>query len=139
MSARTSALVVLAGVLLVGRPAVAADERIAIGEVTVPAATPGVDRATVKSAAEGEIRTLDASRVRRRVVVSLSVVRSSIDGPVAVSVNALLRDGRTGNMIAVLEGRAQSEGTGGVELRRAVVRAAVRSAVRQIPVALSGG
>lgn len=138
MSARALALVVLAGALLGGRVALAADERIAIGEVSVPAPTPGVDKATVKSAAEGEIRSLDASRVRRPVVVSLSVVRSSTDGPIAVSINAMLRDGRTGNMIAVLEGRAEADGAGSIELRRAVLRAAVRSAVRQIPLALSG-
>lgn len=139
MRARASALVVLLGLIAWGEPAAAADARIAIGEVTVPAATPGVDSATVKSAAEGEIKGIDAARVPRPIVVSLAVVRSSTVGPVAVSVNATLRDGRTGNMIAVVEGRARSEGGGSAELRRAVLRAAVRSAVRQIPLALSGG
>jgi hypothetical protein len=127
------------GAVVVPRSSSAADERIAIGEVAVAAAAspPGVDRATLKSAAEGEIRTLDASHVKHKVVVSLSVIGAS-DAPVAVSVNALVRDGRTGAMIAIIEGRARAEGGGNVELRRAVLRAAVRTAVRQIPSAVSG-
>jgi hypothetical protein len=115
----------------------AADERIAIGEVSVPQAPPGVDRATLKSAAEGEVKALDASNVKRRVVVSLAVASAS-DAPVEVSINAVIRDSRTGAMIAIVEGRARSDGGGNVELRRAVLRAAVHTAVQQIPKALSG-
>jgi hypothetical protein len=137
MSARTLGTVaLLLTVATAGEAKAAGEDRIALGEVSVSASSQGVDRAALKSAAEGEIRTIDPSRVTRSVVVSVAVIGTS-DGPVAVSVNAMLRDGKTGNMIAILEGRARAEGTGGADLRRAVLRAAVRSAVRQIPAALS--
>lgn len=136
MSSRAWIVLGVLGAVLAPRGAPAADDRIAIGEVSVPAAPPGVDRAALRSAAEGELRVLDASRVKRRVVVSLAVVGAT-DAPVAVSVSAMVRDGRTGAMIAVIEGRARADGGGNVELRRAVLRAAVRTAVRQIPAAVS--
>ena len=119
-------------------PAAAApDDRIALGEVSVAEPAPGLDHATVKTTAQREIDSVDARRVKRRVVVSMAVLRAS-DAPVALTVNATLRDKKSGNMIAVIEGRASSDGGGSPELRRAVLRAAVRSAVRQIPDALSG-
>jgi hypothetical protein len=137
MSTRAGIVLGLLGMVLCAGDASAADERIAIGELSVPAAPAGVDRASLRTAAEGEIRALDASRVKRRVVVSLSVTGAS-DAPVAVAVNALVRDRRTGNMIAIVEGRALADGGGTVELRRAVLRAAVRTALSQIPAAVSG-
>jgi len=130
-------LVVLA--LSVARDASTAEpERNALGEVTVSEHAPGIDPAAVKSTAEHEIRGVDARRVKRRVIVSVAVVRST-DDPVAVRVNATLREAKSGNMIAVIEGRASSDASADAELRRAVLRAAVRCAVRQIPDALSGG
>lgn len=111
---------------------------IAVGEVTPPPPSFGVDRATLKHAAEGEIEKLDARRLpSRRVVVSLALVRAS-DAPVACTVNAMLRDGRTGNMIAIMEASATADGgtSSDVDLKRAVASTAVRSVVRQIPNAL---
>jgi hypothetical protein len=115
-------------------------ERIAVGEVSVARPVPGVDPATLKSAAEGEIRTLDERRIRghKRYVLSLAVVRSS-DGPVSCEITAMLRERKSGSMLAVIEGRARAEGGADPELRRAVLRAAVRTAVRQIPDAITGG
>ncbi len=122
--------------LALSAPATAEPERLALGEVSVSESAPGIDPAAVKTTAERELRGVDAKRVKRRVIVSVAVVRSS-DDPVAVRVHATLREAKSGNMIAVIEGRASSDGEG-AELRRAVLRAAVRSAVRQIPEALSG-
>ena len=118
-------------------PVSAEPERIALGEVSVSEQAPNIDAATVKTLSEREIRSVDARRVKRRVVVSVAVVRST-DDPVAVRINATLREAKSGNMIAVIEGRASSDALADADLRRAVLRAAVRSAVRQIPEALSG-
>jgi hypothetical protein len=111
---------------------------IAVGEVTPPPPSFGVDRATLKRAAEGEIEKIDVSRLpSRRVVVSLALVRAS-DAPVACTINAMLRDGRTGAMIAIMESSASADGgtPQDVDLRKAVAATAVRSVVRQIPNAL---
>jgi hypothetical protein len=64
-------------------------------------------------------------------------ITNSVQAPFACTVNALLRDAKTGTMLAVLEGRAASEGTSNAETRTRVLRAAMRSAVRQIPNALA--
>lgn len=134
---RLPAVVIGAGLLvstLSTSPADAADPPIAIGEVTPPPPSTGIDEAVLRAAAEGEIRQLDASRLqRRRVVVSIAMTRAIVQGPVACIVNAMLRDAKTGAMIAVIEAGASAEGPGSVELRRRVALAAVRSAVRRIP------
>lgn len=117
----------------------ASDTSIALGEVAVPPASSGVDRATLRTAAEGELRSVDTSKLRKRrnVVVSVAVIGSA-PSPFACTVNALLRDAETGTMLAIVEGRARAEGAANPELRKRVLRAAVRSAVRQIPEALAG-
>lgn len=119
----------------------AADTSIALGEVAVPPASSGVDRASLKTAAEGELSGVDASKLRllrkkRAVLVSVAVIGSQ-QSPFACTVNAMLRDAKTGTMLAIIEGRAKSEGDANPELRKQVMRAAVRSAVRQIPDALA--
>lgn len=128
----------LAAALSAGH-ASAADTSIALGEVTAPPAGSGVDRAALKTAAEGELRIVDSSRLRKRrtVVVSMAVIGSQ-QSPFACTVNALLRDAKTGTMLAIIEGRARSEGDPNPEVRKQVLRAAVRSAVSQIPDALAG-
>ena len=119
----------------------AADTSIALGEVAVPPVSSGVDRGALKSAAEGELRGVDASKLRphkkRSVVVSMAITDST-QSPFGCTVNALLRDAKTGNMLAIIEGRARSEGAANAEVRSRVLRAAVRSAVSQIPDALAG-
>ena len=116
----------------------AGDTSLALGEVAVPPVSSGVDRATLKTAAEGELRGVDTSRLRKRrdVVVSVAIVGSA-PSPFACTVNALLRDAKTGTMLAIIEGRAHAEGDANPELRKQVLRAALRSAVRQIPEALA--
>lgn len=116
----------------------AADPSIALGEVAVPPVSSGVDQAALKSAAEGELRGVDASRLRKRrnIVVSVAIIGSS-QSPFGCTVNALLRDAKTGTMLAIIEGRARAEGDASAELRQRVLRAALASAVRQIPAALA--
>ena len=116
----------------------AGDTSIALGEVAVPPASSGVDRAALKAAAEGELRGVDTSRLRkhRDVVVSVAIIGSA-PSPYACTVNALLRDAKTGTMLAIIEGRARAAGDANPELRNQVIRAALRSAVRQIPEALA--
>lgn len=117
-----------------GTASAAEAARIAIGEVSVTRRAP-LDVAAVRTTAEGELRRIDTSRMpaSRRFVVSLAVASAD---DAACTVNATLRDSRTGSMIAVLEGRARTTGTPNREDRAEIVRVAVRSAVRQIPAAL---
>ena len=120
----------------------AAETSIALGEVAVPPASSGVDHALLRTTVEGELRGVDAKKLhvlrkKRAVLVSMAIM-SSTPSPFACSINAVLRDARTGAMLAVIEGRARSEGDASPEVRSRVLRAAVRSAVRQIPEALAG-
>jgi hypothetical protein len=104
---------------------------------TAPEAS-GVDAAALRDTAEGEIRQIDVAslRAQRHVVVSFALTRAAADGPVVCTVNAMLRDARTGVMIAIIEAGATAEGPGSPELRKRLAHAAVRSAVRRIPSAL---
>lgn len=111
---------------------------IAVGEVSMPPASSAIDVAALRDAAEGEIKQIDASRLpgRRHLVVSLSLTRAAVESPVACTVNAMLRDARTGVMIAIIEAGARAEGPVSPELRKQVAHAAVRNAMRRIPRAL---
>jgi hypothetical protein len=127
---------VLGAALALGSVADAAEGSIAVGEVVAPPST--IDPASLRDTAEGEIRQIDpAALPRRRYVVSLALVSAATEGPAACKVNATLRDAKTGNMIAIIEGGARAEGPASAELRRQVAHAAVRSAVRRIPRALA--
>ena len=116
----------------------AAETSLALGEVAVPPPSSGVEQSTLRIAAAGELRGVDASRLRKRrtVVVSMAVIGSS-QSPFGCTVNAMLRDAKTGTMLAIIEGRAHAEGEANAETRNQVLRAAVRIAVRQIPEALA--
>ena len=119
----------------------AAETSIALGEVAVPPASSGVDHATLRTAAEGELRSVDSKKLhvlrkKRSVLVSMAIIGST-PSPFACSVNAVLRDAKTGAMLAVIEGRARSEGDASPEVRTRVLRAAVHSAMSQIPEALA--
>jgi hypothetical protein len=119
----------------------AADTSIALGEVGTPPASSGVDRDALRSAAEGELGEVDPVRMRllrkkRAVIVSVAVIGAE-PRPYACTVNAVLRDAKTGTMLAIVEGRARGEGAPSPELRKQVLRAAMRSAVNQIPDALA--
>jgi hypothetical protein len=134
-------LVLVPALLLCGLAAgdaQAADADVALGEISVTSPTPGVDYFTLKNAAQLELQGMNAVRVpkKRRYVVSFSVVRTT-DSPVACQVNAMLRDGKSGSMLAIIEGSARAEGGASAALRTAVLRAAVHTAVEQIPAAVT--
>jgi hypothetical protein len=141
MTTRPALLIapLLVALALSAGDAAAADTSIALGEVAVPPLSSGVDRASLLTAAEGELRGVDASKLRARkrrdVVVSVAVVGSA-PSPFACTINALLYDARTGTMLAILQGHAHSEGAANDDVRKRVLRAAMRSAVSQIPAAL---
>jgi hypothetical protein len=124
--------------VMVSGEARASDTSIALAEVAVPPVSSGVDHASFRSAAEGELRIIDVSRLRKRrdVLVSVAIIGAA-QSPSAFTVNALLRDAKTGTMLAILEGRARSEGASSADVRKQVLRAALHSAVRQIPDALA--
>ena len=109
---------------------------IAVGEIAESA---GIDSAAVRATAEGEIAEIDVSKLplKRRVIVSLSLARSAIGDGVACRVNAMLRDAKSGAMIAIIEAGAQAQGATSDELAKRVAHAAVRSAMRRIPTALT--
>ena len=115
-------------VVLAAGEATAADEKVALGELT-PAY--GVAYDALQSAAVAEIGALDTSHLKRKVIVSIAVVKNEGTG-VAVSISALVRDKKTGNMLAVVSGRAQSE-KDTIATRTNVLRAAVRCALSQVP------
>lgn len=108
---------------------------IAVGEIAENA---GIDSAAVRNTAESEIAEIDVSKLpaKRRVIVSLSVARSAVGDGVACHVNAMLRDAKSGAMIAIIEAGAQAQGTSSDEVVKRVAHAAVRSAMRRIPNAL---
>jgi hypothetical protein len=138
-SGKAKAVVMLSAAVLAGVDADAAEPPIAVGEITTTPEAQGVDPGALRDAAEGEIRQMDPSNLpdQRRVVVSLALTRAAGDVPiVACTVNAMLRDARTGVMLAIIEAGAQAEGPVSPELRRRLANAAVRNAVRRIPSAL---
>ncbi len=128
----------LVAAAMVSGDASASDTSIALGEVAIPEASSGVDHAALKMAAEGELRIVDVSRLRkhRNILVSVAIIDTA-QAPFAFTVNALLRDAKTGTMLAILEGRARAEGSVSPGLRKQVLRAALQGAVRQIPAALA--
>jgi len=97
----------------------AGDTSVAIGEVAAPPTSSGVDRAALKSAAERELLQVDSSRLRkhRKVVVSVAML-GAFEAPYGCTVNAVLRDAKTGTMLAVIEGSARAEGNTTTDLVR---------------------
>lgn len=140
---RSSKVATLALLALVGAganvgAAPPAETKIAIGEVTTAPAA-GVDPAIMRNSAEDEIRQIDPAELptHRKAVVSLALAPMAPVVPVVCTINATLRDAKTGTMIAIIEAGATAEGPGSIELRKRVVDAAVRNAVRRIPSALA--
>lgn len=122
---------VLAAVLAIGVDA-AASEPPCVIHVTTPPPAFGTDATTLRKVAVGELRTLDSvlARARRRVVVTIALAPPA--NPGACSVSAIVRDARTGNLIAVIETASRASGPVSSELRRELAYAAVRSAVRRV-------
>lgn len=135
-----SFLVVLAlGVLLSWSGAArAAEGPIAVGEVSTASERSEIDISAVRDVATAELERIDSSRLssKRRVVVSLTLTRALANGP-ACNVSAMLRDARTGTMIAVIEAGVQAVGPLSPGLWSRLTHAAVRNAMRKIPHALS--
>lgn len=117
----------------------ASDTSLALAEVATPPVAMGVDLPSFKTVAEAEVRGVDVSKLRKRrnVLVSIAVIGAA-GAPFGCTVNAMLRDAKTGTMLAILEGRANVEGSPSPEVRKEVLRAALRSAVKKIPEALAG-
>jgi hypothetical protein len=130
--------VAVAVACFVTQPTEAIEPPITVGEVSAPPPSAGLDVAALRDAAEGEVRQIDASTLpdRRRFVVSLALTRAAAEGPVTCTINAMIRDAKTGAMIAIIEAGAHAEGPVSSELRKQVAHAAVRSAVQKIPRAL---
>jgi hypothetical protein len=125
-----------AALLLAGNEVGATAAPITVGEVSAPPGS-GIDEAGLRITAERETRQIDISRlpIHRRVVVSLAL-RPMTEGPVSCIVNAVVRDAKTGAMIAIIEATARGEGSASKALRKEVAHAVVRRAVRRIPQAL---
>ena len=131
-------LLLAGAAMMVGGEANASDTSLALGEIAAPAAAMGIDLPSFKAAAEGELRGVDISKVRkhRNVLVSVAIIGSE-QAPFGYTVNALLRDAKTGTMLAILEGKAKADGAANESLRRQVLRAALHGAVTKIPEALA--
>lgn len=113
------------------------EEPIALGEIAPPPPSSGLDLQLVRTAAEGELRRIDTSHVKQKgIVVSLAVTKTT-DRPVGCAVSAMIRDRKSGSMIAIVQGEAHAEGDRTADLKKEVGSAAVRSAVRQVPLALA--
>jgi hypothetical protein len=132
---RSAAFLVGSAAVLVGHDANAADSAIAVGEVTPPPPSSGIDAEAMRDVAEGAIRELDLLPNHRHVVVSLALTRADTD-PVACTINATVRDARTGVMILIIEAGARAPGRVSPELQREVAHAAVRSAINRVTPAL---
>jgi hypothetical protein len=140
---RTSGFGRLASVLLASAALLAAhegnakDSPRAVVEVSTPPPGLGADAAGLRSAAQAEAQKMDAVllRERRRVVISLAL-KETATAPVACSVNATVRDARTGALLVIIETGAHAEGTVTQETRKEMAYAVVRDAVRRVPRAL---
>lgn len=146
-------LVALAGALATGsaladKPS-GAKLPVAVAEVTSSASGARLVNVPelVRKDLQSELESLDWSktRTRRRYLISATVVelgslpagpRSSLSSCV---VSATVRDGERGNVLAILQGKARAEDTtdAASSTERAVLAAAVRSAVAKVPEAIA--
>lgn len=131
-------LLLAGAAVMAGGEANASDSSLSLGEIAAPPAAMGVDLPAFKTAAEGELRSVDISKLRKHRNVLVSVAITGRDqAPFGYTVNALLRDAKTGTMLAILEGRAKADGVANESLRRQVLHAALHGAVTKIPEALA--
>lgn len=136
--ARIVACAAILGAVLTSGTVGAAEPAVSVGEVAPPPAVLGIDASVVRATATEEIRQIDVSRVprRRRVVVSFAVTKAAAEATISCTINATLRDAKTGAIIAIIEVGTQASGPASTDARKQVASAAVRSAVRRIPRAL---
>ena len=125
--------------------AAAGDPVVSLGEVSVQAASrDDLDAEALRTMVADAVQSIDASTIPRgsHAVLSVSLVRLESRGssPAEVSclVSATLRDRSRGSVFAVLEGsaRGQDEPRRIRALERAIMRAAVGSAVARVPEAM---
>jgi hypothetical protein len=110
----------------------------AVFEIAPPPAELGTNAAALRTAADAEIRKVDATlqRSHRRVVVSMSLTPN--EGPRAVvGVNAAVRDARTGALLAIIETDARAEGPISLDQRKLLAFSAIKNAVLRVPAALA--
>lgn len=123
----------------------AGDPVVELGEVTAQASKrDDVDLDALRAAVADAVKSLDGATLPRgaHAVLSVSVVRlesrASDAAEVSCVVSATLRDRARGSVFAILEGsaRGQGEKKGMRGLERAILHAAVRSAVARVPEAM---
>ncbi|MEZ4226957.1 MAG: hypothetical protein R3B13_38805 [Polyangiaceae bacterium] len=144
-SARHKAIVCACALLLTGSAvgARSATAEVAIGEIDARAASGDKELAKLfeKSVAQ-ELSRLDLSHAKSKdryllsaTLVSVGTRRARAGESAKAEVSAILRRARGGELHAVLRGSA-STAEASEDARRAVVRGAVRSALRRVPEAL---
>jgi len=136
--------VVVAAALVALDARASGEPAIGIGEVTAGASSRDVDVGVLRAMVTEAVGTLDAGTLPlgSPAVLSVSVVRleSRAGSPAEVTclVSATLRDRRRGSVFAVVEGsaRGQDEARRLPALERAILRAAVTSAIARVPEAM---
>ena len=136
--------VVLAVALVAADARATGEPPIGIGEVSAEASSRDVDMGVLRAMVTEAVGTLDPSTLPHgaAAVLSVSVVRleSRVASPSEVTclVSATLRDRKRGTVFAVLEGsaRGQDETRRLPALERAILRAAVGSAIARVPEAM---
>jgi hypothetical protein len=121
--------------------AAAAERRVSLGEVSTHVERSDVNVSQVlRTTGQKELEALDLGAVRGkdRVVVSLALVRMESDHAAATCVvSGTLRSARTGNVFAVVEGKAQAPKPQNNAEENAL-RGAIRGAMLRVPEALRG-
>jgi hypothetical protein len=124
-------------------PAKAADaesKSLSLGEVAVLPSSAAHMSAALRSALESEIRDLDLRATRKDAILSASLVKLDAEqghgvvGSATCVVSVTLRS-RTGVLFAVLEGRAQAQGSSD-HVPESAMRGAVHGALTRVPEAL---
>ena len=120
-----------------------AQPAIGIGEVSIVEPTGEIDDATLRAMVVDAVGSLDAVALPRgrSAVLSVSLVRLDAHAdPLEVTciVSATLRDRQRGAVFAVLQGsaRGQDEPRRRRSLERAILRAAMGSAISRVPEAM---
>jgi hypothetical protein len=105
-------------------------------EIAPPPPSFGTDAAGLRTVVQDEMKKAKAlPRNQKRVVISLSL-KETKSTPVACSVNATIRDARTGAVLAIIETGAHASGPVSPELKKELAYTVVRDAVRRVPTAL---
>jgi hypothetical protein len=123
--------------------AVATDASITVAEVSTPPAVE-VNAQDFRSLVDEAVTALDASKLRRKSPVALSVALVKMESTVAGGaevrclVSATLRDRKRGAIFAIVEGSARGEDAVPHvrALRRATLKAALASAIGRVPDAM---